>query len=204
LTLRFGLASTMILIIVVSSYFNTRKTLMLEKHDLPEDNSTNKPNIESFIIYKGLPDPAAQQILNYLSLAEVMNLEQLSKGHQQQLNKFLPSYFYSECQRNAAFGLFRYLWESPSEDSFTRYMLSYYELECSIEQIPWLYSISSNMDGEVAAQQQKNIQNIILDIKKLHENYPEYTLDIFSSKSFDFKKVNIVELSASCFVTAHP
>jgi hypothetical protein len=169
---------------------------MLEKHNLPEDNSTNKPNIESFIIYKGLPDTAVGQILIYLSPAEVIKLEQVSRGHRQQLNKFLLGYFYSECQRNAAFGLLQYLWKSPSEKLFDRYMSSCYGTESSLGGLSVASLFPGQNDIQLAINIQKRLRNLILAIKGVHENYPESRLGIFSTRRRDFKKVNIVKPNA--------
>jgi hypothetical protein len=98
----------------------------------------------------------------------------------------------NEFSSSILFGLFKNLWKSPSEDSFARCMLSYYGLKCSIEAIPQLF----RMDDKVARQLQNDIQNIILNFKRLHEDYPEYILDICLGKSFDLEKVNIDELNS--------
>jgi hypothetical protein len=169
---------------------------MLEKHDLPEDHSTNKPDIESFIIYKGLPDTAVGQILIYLSPAEVIKLEQVSRGHQQQLNKFLLGYFYSECQRNAVFGLLPYLWKSPSADSFALYIESCFGTMLSLGGLSFPSVFAICLSAAPVIQVASNLRKIIRNIEEFHKIYPESILDIFSTRSHDFKKVNIVKPNA--------
>jgi hypothetical protein len=127
-----------------------------------------------------------------LSPAEVMNLEQVSRGHQQQLNKFLLDYFLDERQRNAAFGLLPYLWKSPSKESFDLYIVSCYSSNFSLRGV----SVASNLTSLTVIQLASNLQKIIRNIEEFHKIYPESILDILSTMSHDSKRVNIVKPNA--------